>query len=507
MTVTYPEPGRRKLITASTMLAATMVTLDGTIATIALPHIQSSLSASFEQIVWVITSYIVAGAIATPLSGWLATRYGRKLVMVGSVAGFTVSSIACGLASNLVSLVVFRFVQGATGAAMIPMSQATLLDINPPQRHGPAMALYGLGSMLGGILGPALGGFLTDLMSWRALFLINVPFGVIATAGMAMSMSETRKDLRARFDMTGFVLLSIFLAAMQLAVDRGQQLDWLDSTEIRIQIAAMALSFYLFMVHMFTAANPFIKPALFRDRNFSLGSVVSTALGLLIFGAMPMFGTMLQQLMHYPVLLAGLVTAPRGVATAVTMIITGRLIARTDKRVILVAGALCSALGFWLMSRISLEMDQASFIIAGLFIGAASGFLFVPLSTTVFSTLDPRLRNEGASVFALVRNVGSSVGISALQVMTIRNAAAVQSRLGEEVRIDNPVFSWRFPDLDPAQVQAALGLDGQIIRQAMMVAYIDAYWLLFVLSLAMIPVIALLRPARTATAPMAAAIE
>lgn len=493
MTPALPDPATRNLVTASMMLAAVLVTLEATIANVALPHIQSSVAASPEQIVWVVTSYVVASAIATPLSGWLAMRYGRKEVMVISVAGFTVASIACGMASDLYGLVAFRIVQGFSGAAIVPLCQATLLDINPPEKHGQAMALYGMGSMVGGIIGPALGGWLTDWLSWRAVFLVNVPFGALACIGMYLFMEKSRKRREARFDLFGFLSLSIFLASLQLMIDRGQQLDWFDSWEICIEATLMAAFGYVFLVHIFTAQSAFIRPVLFRDRNFAIGSIVSTLLGVLVFGAMPLIGIMLQQVLHYPVLLAGLVQAPRGVTTMISMILAVKLMGRIDTRIILLGGLIAAGAGFLMMSGMSLESRQNEVILSGILLSLGSGLIFVPLTTIVFSTLNPALRDEGAALFALVRNIGSSVGISVLQIMTIRNGAVVQSRLGEGLRPDNPLMEMHSPGFDFGMSASVAGLHHEVARQAMMVAYIDSYWLLFLLSIAMLPLVMLFR--------------
>jgi len=475
------------------MLAAILVTLDATVANVALPRIQSSVAASPEQIVWVVTSYVIAAAIATPLSGWLASRFGRKEVMIVSVGGFVLSSIACGLATDLYTLVAFRIVQGAAGAAMVPLSQATLLDINPPEKHGQAMALFGMGSMLGGIIGPALGGWLTDWLSWRAVFLINVPFGTLACIGMYLFMRSPKRPKAARFDIAGFVLLSIFLASLQLMVDRGQQLDWFDSTEIWIEATCIALFGYLFVVHIFTTKEPFIKPRLFQDRTFFVGSIVTALLGVLVFGAMPLIGIMLQQLLGYPVMLAGLVQAPRGIATMLSMIVAGQLMGKVDTRILLMFGLFATGIGFYMMSRLSLDSHQDEIILSGIMLAIGSGMMFVPLSTIVFSTLDPALRNEGAAMFALVRNIGSSIGISLLQVLTIRNGATVMSRLGEGVRPDNPAWGIKAPDFDFGSAEAVAIAHAEMNRQSAMVAYIDSFWLLFLLSIAIMPLIWLMR--------------
>jgi DHA2 family multidrug resistance protein len=500
------DASARALTTASMMLAAVLVTLDSTIANVALPHIQSSLSASPEQILWVVTSYVIAGAIATPLSGWLAVRFGRKLVMVASIGGFTLTSIACGLSGDLPSLVLFRLLQGASGAAMIPLSQATMLDIYPPEKHAQAMALYGMGAMFGGIIGPTLGGWLSEWMSWRAVFLINVPFGSLACLGLYLFMPTSPAQRTARFDLFGFAALSLFLASLQLIVDRGQQLDWFDSAEICIEAAIVASSAYVFLVHMFTAPAPFLKPALFRDRNLVVGAVIFTATGVQVFGVVPLIGIMLQTLFRYPVMLAGLVLAPRGIATMVGMLVTVRLMERIDTRLLVVLGMVSTAIGFYLMSGLSLESTTSEMVIYGVFLAIGSGMVFVPLSTLTFSTLAADLRDEGAAVSALVRNIGSSVGISLLQVMTLHNAATVEARLDEGVRPDNPVFAWRLPDFDFGQPLAMAGMHGEVARQALMVAYTDAFWLMFLLTVAVLPIILLLRGPRQAAEVASSAV-
>ena len=496
MTEQPVDPVRRTLVTVSTMLAAVLVTLDVTIANVALPRIQSSVGASPEQIIWVVTSYVIAAAIATPLSGWLASRYGRKEVMVSTIAAFTVASVACGLATDLYSLVLFRFLQGATGAAIVPLSQATLLDIYPTEKHGQAMAIFGIGSMVGSIIGPALGGWLTEWMTWRAVFLINVPFGTLAAVGMFVFMSPVPKSTDARFDFFGFITLSIFLASLQLMVDRGQQLDWFDSPEIWAEATIMAVFGYIFLVHVFTSRSPFISPGLFKDRNFSVGSIVAVMLGVLVFSSLPLIGIMLQQLLGYPVLLAGLVQAPRGIATAITMVVAGALVGKVDTRILIFFGLAATGVGYLMMAGFSLETGERDIILAGIVMSIGSGLIFVPLSALVFSTLDPKLRNEGAATFTLVRNIGQAVGISLLQVMTLRNGATVQARLSEGVRPDSPLFGLHLPEFDFFSQESMMGMYHEAARQAMMVAYVDSFWALYVLAVVLVPLVFLMQPAK-----------
>jgi DHA2 family multidrug resistance protein len=481
------------------MIATLMVTLDATIANVALPHMQSSVSASQEQIVWVLTSYLIAEAIATPLSAWLAGRHGRKTIMVISVIGFTVSSAACAAAGDLTSLVAFRVSQGVFGAALVPLSQAVLLDINPPERHGQAMAIYGLGAMLGPVIGPLLGGLLTDALSWRWVFLINLPFGVLSCLGMAFFLPETSKETHSRFDFVGFSFLSVFLASLQLLLDRGQQLDWFASWEIRGETTIALVAAYLTVVHTCTARNSFIDPSLFADRNYLFGSILSAILGVLIFGVIPLVSTMLQELMGYPAMHAGTISAPRGLGTMVSMIVVGSLIRRVDHRLLMLIGLSFCAIGMYQLSQMSLYADGHAILSSGLLHGFSGGFIFVPLSIVVFSTLNERQRNEGSALFALTRNVGAAIGISYLQSLTIRNAARVQSRLSEAISPGNPLLEFRAPGMDLNDPASAAGMAAQIARHATMVAYIDSFWLLLILTVLMMPLVLLIRPSANAT--------
>jgi DHA2 family multidrug resistance protein len=496
MTGRYPEPGVRRLITASVMAATVMNSLDSTIANVALPRMQGSVSASQDQITWVLTSYIVAAAIFTPLTGWLAGRFGRKRLMLWSIVGFTLASGLCGIATNLSELVGFRLLQGVFGAALVPMSQAILLDINPPERHGPAMAVWGMGAILGPIIGPALGGWLTDSFSWRWVFYINLPVGILAFMGFSAFLTETRDAARVRLDFFGFAMLALAIGALQLMLDRGQQLDWFASTEICIEGTAALLFAYLFVVHTVTARRPFIDLALFGDRNFLFGSVFGFFLGVLIFSVLALLPIMLETLMGYPVVLTGLVTAPRGIGTMISMIVVGQLIKRVDARILIIAGLGLCAWSMYMMAGFSLGMDKSLVIWSGVVQGLGTGLIFVPLSTIAFATLNTRYRNEGAAMFTLIRNVGSAIGISVLQAMTIRNAATVHSRLIEGVRSDNPLLGLRLPGFDLGVPAAVARLNGEITRQAAMVSYVDAFWGLFLVTLVIAPMVLLMRPPR-----------
>lgn len=491
------DPVRRAIVTGSAMAATLMMVVDSTIAQVALPHIQSSMSASQDQAIWVLTSYLIAASISTPLSAWLAGRFGRKRVMMIAVAGFTLSSLACGIAENLTFLVVARILQGLFGAGLLPLSQAMLFDINPPERHGKAMSIYAAGSMVGPLIGPTIGGWLTDSFSWRWCFLINLPFGILALAGMGIFMAETRDKAIKRFDLFGFATVSIFLASFQLVIDRGQHLGWFDSLEICIEAAILATSFYLMVVHMLTGRDTFIRPQVFKDRNFVLGCVISAAVGIVAYAAIPPIVIMMQTLFGYTAMHAGLISSPRGIGNLIAMVIVGRFVNRYDARLFLFIGLVINAFGLLLTAHLSLAADEWPLLVAAFVQGIGSGLVFVPLSITVFATLSQTYRNEGAAIYVLTRNMGAALGMSYLASGTITNSAQVQSRLSEAIRPDNPLVAWRMPGLDFVAELPTRLMQGQILRQAAMVAYIDLFWLLCLISLAMTPVVMLLRPPKT----------
>ena len=317
------------------MLATIMQGVDNTIANVALPHIQGSLSAAQDQVAWVLTSYIVAVAIMTPLTGWLAGRLGIKYVFLFSVAGFTLASALCGSATSLTQLVIYRLLQGACGAGLVPLSQSVLMQINPPERHGQAIAIWGMGVMLGPIFGPMLGGWLTQDYSWRWIFYINLPVGVIASLGILVFIRETRHTHREAFDFFGFVTLSIAIGALQMMLDRGELKDWFNSTEIWVEAIVSGVFFYLFIVHTATASDrSFINLDLLKSPNFMAGTVLMFFVGGILSGTLALLPTMLQSLMNYPVFTTGLVTAPRGVGTMIAMFLVGRMINRVDNRLL-----------------------------------------------------------------------------------------------------------------------------------------------------------------------------
>ena len=489
---------RRTLITVSVMLASIMSALDTTIANVALPRIQGSVSATQDQMAWVLTSYIVAAAIMTPLSGWLAGRIGRKKVFLYSVAGFTVASMLCGVAQTLPQIVLARLIQGLCGAALIPLSQAVLLDINPPERHARAMAVWVMGATLGPIVGPALGGWLTENYNWRWVFYINVPFGILAFLGILSFLAET-VSRKSRFDFLGFAALSVAIASLQIMLDRGQLKDWFSSMEIWIEAIVAAVAFYWFVIHMLTTTEQrFVSPALFKDRNFLTGNVFIFLVGAVLYATLALLPPLLQDLLNYPVVTTGLVTAPRGAGTLAAMFIVGRLMGRVDIRLIIAAGFSMAAAASWQMTGFDVQMDSSKVVWSGVLQGLGTGFVYVPLAAAAFATLTPALRNEGTAIFSLTRNLGSSIGISVVNTLLTRNTQIVHATLSEHVSRYSPVLRAQMP----GGLRNLAGLNATVTEQAAMIAYNNDFKLMMVLSLAAIPLVLLLRKGGTPAEPV-----
>jgi len=497
-------PAHRGLVTVSIMLATIMQALDTTIANVALPHMQGSLAATQDQISWVLTSYIVAAAIMTPPTGFLSARFGRKRLFLASVAGFTVASMLCGAAQTLTQIVVFRLLQGVFGAALVPLSQAVLLDTYPRERHGSAMALWGVGVMVGPILGPTLGGWLTDSYNWRWVFYINLPFGLLALFGILAFVPETERD-RRRFDWFGFATLSIALGALQLVLDRGELKDWFGSTEIVIEAALAGLAFYLFLVQMATAERPFLEPALFKDRNFCIGLFFIFVVGIVLLATLALMPPFLQNLMGYPVITTGFVLAPRGIGTMIAMLIVGRLIGRVDSRLLMLSGLALTALSLWQMADFTTDVSEQTIITSGIIQGLGLGFIFVPLSTITFATLEPRFRTEAAGLFSLMRNIGSSIGVSVVTALLSQYTQINHAILSEHVSPYNPLLRapWLPKMWDPAQPSGLAALDAEVTQQAATIAYLNDFRFMMYVTLLAIPLILLLRKPRRA-APAAA---
>ncbi len=497
------------LITGSIMMATIMQALDTTIANVALPHMQGSLNATQEQASWVLTSYIVACAIMTAPTGILAARIGRKRLFLISVAGFTFTSVLCGVAQNLPEMVLFRLLQGVFGAGLVPLSQAVLLDTYPREMHGRAMSMWGMGVMLGPILGPSLGGWLTEYFNWRWVFYINVPIGIATFLGILFFLPETEKNPGRRFDFFGFALLSLSIGALQLMLDRGQSKDWFESTEILIECALAGLAFYLFVVHILTAQKPFLEPAMFRDRNYLASLIFIFVVGIIMLASMALLPPFLQNLMGYPVLTTGLVMAPRGLGTMLAMRIAGRLTDRVDVRILMLTGLLLTAYSLWEMSLFTTEVSTTTIVINGLIQGCGMGFVFVPLSTLAYSTLAPHFRNDAAAVFSLMRNIGSSVGISIVTSLLARNIQINHAELGTHLVNYGAEFGLVQDMTEQLVMDNTSGalqlLDGMVTTQAATIAYLNDFRLMMVVVLLATPGLLLLRPQPALPAVRAAA--
>ncbi len=483
------------IITLSVMLATIMQALDTTIANVALPRMQGTLSATQDQMTWVLTSYIVAAAITIPLTGWLSNRYDRKKIFLISIAGFTVASALCGLAENLPQIVLFRLLQGISGAALVPLSQSILFDINPPEHHGRAMAAWGVGVTMGPILGPALGGWLTENYNWRWVFFINVPIGIIAFLGLLFFLHKKEGNPTIRFDFFGFITLSLGIGALQMMMDRGELLDWFSSPEVIAEAIIAALGFYFFIVHMFTHKKPFLNPRLFKDANFLTSNLFIFVVGVVLFATLALIPPMLQGLMNYPVVTTGLVTAPRGAGTMLAMMVVGRLVGRVDTRVLMGTGLTLTAISLWQMTQFSLLMGEWPLIISGVLQGFGVGLVYVPLSTVAFATLSTDLRNEGTAFFNLMRNIGSSIGISAVQILLTRNTQIVHANLSEHIIPYNTAAQTALQahQIDLGNTASLQMLNGMITRQAGMIAYVDDFKLILWLTLALLPFLILLK--------------
>ena len=500
----HEDVPHRGLITLAIMLATIMQVLDTTIANVALPSMQADLGASQDTITWVLTSYIVAAAIMTPLTGWLSDRVGRKELFLASIVGFVVTSMACGLAWSLETMVLFRLLQGLCGAAIVPLSQTFLLDINPRERHGSAMAMWGAGIMVGPIIGPTLGGWLTETMNWRWVFFINLPVGILAFAGSAAYLPNIARRLR-NFDFFGFAMLALGIGALQMMLDRGGEVDWFSSTEIWIELFLAISGFWIFCVHVATADDPFIDPAIFRDRNFITGLVFIFVIGIILLASLALLPPMLARIFGYPTITTGLVMAPRGVGTMISMILVGRLVRTVDARLLVLAGLGLAAVSLWMMSGFSPQMDDGLIIVSGVVQGLGLGLVFVPLSTVAFSTMEVKYRADGTSLFSLTRNIGSSIGISLVSVVLTHNVQVNHTELSAFINPYDPNLTHLAPQAaagDPAMLSV---VDMLVNQQALMVSYVNDFLLMMVVTLMAVPLALLLRkpPGASMSAPAA----
>jgi DHA2 family multidrug resistance protein len=470
---------------------------------------QGSLSASQDQINWVLTSYIVAAAIMTAPVGWIANRFGRKRIFIICSAGFTVASVMCGLAQDINQMVLFRLLQGVFGAALVPLSQAVMLDSYALHERAKAMAIWGMGVMMGPIMGPSLGAWLTETYSWHWVFFVNLPFGIVTVLGLLVFMDETKQDSDLRFDWFGFAALAIGIGSMQVALDRGEQLGWLESNEIIAEIIVSAIGFYYFFAHSLTTAKPFIQFAIFKDRNFVSGCVFMAVMGLVLFSTMALSSPYLQNVIGYPIITAGLLLATRGCGTFVAMMLVGRFMKYIEARTLIISGLALMALSLFFMTGWTDQTDVPTIIVVSIAQGFGLGLVFVPLSTVAFLTLPNHLRTDGTSMLTLMRNVASSIGISVVIAQLTEGGRRVYAILSEHINPFNQAL--QMPDVRSminlnsdggrALADAVVGIQAQII------AFSLDYQMVMIITLCAIPLAIMIGSSKAALRKQSAAPE
>ncbi|MBU2533739.1 MAG: DHA2 family efflux MFS transporter permease subunit, partial [Alphaproteobacteria bacterium] len=473
-----------------------------TIAAVALPHMQGTFSATQDQIAWVMTSYIVVSAIVLPTTGWLSNAFGRKRLFLIAIAGFTFFSFLCGAANSLQTEILFRAFQGCFGAFLLPLSQALLLDSYPKEEHARATALWGLGVIFGPVIGPTIGGYLTELYEWRWVFYINVPVGIIAyLGGLSFLPADDPDRERSRFDHYGFAFLALAVGCFQLMLDRGERQDWFESLEIQIEAGLSLLGLYMFVVHSLSSRSPIVDLRLLRDRNYSLGLLFAFIYGMLTLPPMILLPPFLSALQGYPVSTVGLLMSPRGVGLMIAMLVLGRIGPRLDPRATLFFGFLLIGIPSWYMAGWNLEVDAFEIVWTGIVQGVGAGSIIVPLGALTFATLDPRHRTEAASMWNLVRSAGSGIGISVAVFLVARVASETRAGLVEHVSPYNPAFQyWPLAGLvDKGSPSHLAQLEDLVMRQAQLIGYVDVFQLTALAAFTTLPLVFLL--ARPEAAP------
>jgi MFS transporter, DHA2 family, multidrug resistance protein len=489
---------RRAIVVTCAMAGSVMQTLDSTIANVALPFMQGSLSASLDQVNWVLTSYIVAAAIMTAPVGWLAARFGRKRLFVTCTATFTVASILCGISQDLTQLVIFRLFQGAAGAALIPLSQSLVIDLYPAHERTKAQSIFGMGIMLGPIMGPTLGAWLTDQYSWHWVFLVNVPFGLVATIGLSIFMEESPPNEKLRFDWFGFAALAIGIGALQLALDRGEQVGWFDSNEIIVYAIVSAVGIYYFFAHSLTTAEPFVRFDLFKDRNYASACIFMAVMAAVLFSTMALVSPFLQQVSGHPVLSAGMILSSRGVGTFLSMMMIRSAMRYVEARTTIMVGLGITAYTLYLMSTFTNDTAASTIFLVGVLQGFAFGMVFVAVNTVAFLTLPDNLRTYGASFQTLIRNVASSFGISVVIAQLTDGARRSRAELGDYVNPFNDAL--KMPDvaniINMATDSGRALIDQMLNMQALIIAYANDFRMLTFFALLALPVAFVIGPTK-----------
>jgi DHA2 family multidrug resistance protein len=476
------------------MLTTVMVIMDMTIVNVSLPHMMGALGATAKQITWVLTGYIVAEAVTIPLTGWLAGRFGRRRVLLAGIGGFVVASALCGLAGSLQEIVAFRLLQGVAGAPLIPLSQAVLVDAFPPLERGKAMAIWGIGIMLGPVLGPTVGGFVTEHAGWRWVFYINLPVGLLNLGLVARLIRETARR-RVGTDWLGAAFMIIGVGSLQTLLDRGNQEGWWDSGFIDLLTLAAVLGLVLFVLRSLRAPRPVVDLRLFRDRNLAVASGLMLVFGLGLFGTIAVQPIMLERLLDYPAETTGLVMAPRALGSAVSMAIAARLAARVDLRWLVGTGMILAAAATWIMSGYDLGVSPGWIVWPGVLQGLGLGAVFVPLSTMAYGTLPREQADAGAGLFNLARTVGAATGVSIAATWYTRFGQIAWNQLGGHINPFNPALRpWlEAQGLALSDPLAPPLLAHELARQASMLAFTQVFQLIALSFLAMLPLLLLLR--------------
>lgn len=484
-----------RVVMLCAMAGTLMQGIDSTIANVALPYMQGSLSASRDQITWVLTSYIVSAAVMTTPVGWLASRFGRKRFLILSIAGFTIASMLCGAAQTLEQMIFFRFLQGCFGASLSPLAQSIMFDLYPPEKRGSIMAIWGIGVMVGPILGPTLGGYLTDMYDWRWVFYVNLPIGIAALTGLWFFFRDTQYDTSLKFDWFGFTLLAAGIGALQLMLDRGTTKDWFSSPEIVIEALITGLGIYLFVIHLWTGKGSFMRLEVFRDRNFLSAMALMFVLGMIMLASSALLPPYLQNLGGYSVTDTGLLMAPRGVGTMVSMVVAGQIAMRVDARILMGTGVALLSWSLFQMSQWMPNVPWQWLALTTVTQGIGMGLIFVPMSLVAFATLPARFRTDGSAVINLVRNIGSAIGVSVTTTILADGIQMAHAQLAQHANPFNRALGVNAPSLswNLNMPSSAAQLDGVIQVNAQLIAYANDFFFMFLLSLAALGVVAVIK--------------
>lgn len=497
-----PDGLNRAMITVSVMMATTVIIMDMSIASIALPHMQGGLSANQDQISWVMTIYFMMQGITMSATGWLAGRIGRKRLYIGTLMGFTVCSMLSGSADSIPEIMLYRGLQGMFSAPIVPISQALMLDSYPRERHASALAIWGMGVMFAPVMGPVLGGWLTDEYSWRWVFYVSMPFAALGVIGAMAFIRETPKDRERRFDWLGFICLGLTLAGLQFLLDRGEVEGWFDTNFIIGIAAIIGISFYLFIAHSMTTDNPFITRSIFADRNFVLGLLFMFLLGVLVLSMNVIMPLFLQNSRGLPILTAALIMMPRGLGTLVGLLFAGRAAKYVDPRAVIILGFACVALSAWMLSGFTNEVGIWDFVVAAFFNGIGIGAIWVPLTTVSFWTLPGHLRTEASTLTSLFRNYGSGIGISVVISVLSRSQATTHAYLAERTSPYSEAMKepWLPEQWDLFTNDGLLALQAEVSRQAMAIGFLNDFNLIFYGAIFSIPLVMLMVRSKTAKA-------